>query len=309
MQGAKYNVFHDFSFESKIIETKKGKVEYYLSEEGSTKPVVLCFHGGIGGVDQGVILLDWVDKSKYRILSVSRPGFLLTPLESGKTIEEQAELFAALLDELKIEKAVVVSASAGGPPCYTFASKFPEKTLGLISIDSVSGYYDIPEAAGAVAEKIFTTNIGQKLLNFIEDKKPEWFAKELFKSSGIFSAKQMKEHIEYLIHNETALKFLKAFSNSMNPYTPRKIGTENDIEYYRNLTHIDMKDIKCPTLIIHGTHDGDVLFSDGVYAYEHIKNAEKYWIEEGSHLGFWLNKNADAAQKTASDFLDSIFNK
>jgi hypothetical protein len=42
-------------------------------------------------------------------------------------------------------------------------------------------------------------------------------------------------------------------------------------------------------LVVHGTDDTDVAFYDGVYAYEHAPGAERFWIEEGSHLGFWLN--------------------
>jgi len=31
-----------------------------------------------------------------------------------------------------------------------------------------------------------------------------------------------------------------------------------------------------------------VMFHHGVYAHECIPGAERVWIEEGSHLGFWL---------------------
>ena len=57
-------------------------------------------------------------------------------------------------------------------------------------------------------------------------------------------------------------------------------------------------------MIIHGTHDADVKFYDGVYAYEQIPNAERFWIEEGSHLGFWLSPNAASAQEAARKFLE-----
>ena len=39
-------------------------------------------------------------------------------------------------------------------------------------------------------------------------------------------------------------------------------------------TYISTEKIKVPTLIIHGTHDADVKFYDGVYAYENIKDAK-----------------------------------
>ncbi|MCX6234245.1 MAG: hypothetical protein NT175_05905 [Bacteroidetes bacterium] len=59
MKGAKYQIFEDVSIESKLVETKQGKVEYFLTDENNKeKPVVMCSHGGIGGVDQSRLMLD-----------------------------------------------------------------------------------------------------------------------------------------------------------------------------------------------------------------------------------------------------------
>jgi hypothetical protein len=41
-----------------------------------------------------------------------------------------------------------------------------------------------------------------------------------------------------------------------------------------------------------------------VYAHERIPKAERFWIEEGSHLGFWLSPHAAQAQGAAREFLD-----
>jgi hypothetical protein len=77
-------------------------VEFDLT--GGEGSVVLSSHGGIGGVDQARVMLGWLDPTHYRLLSVSRPGYLNTPLASGQSFEEQADLFAALLDALGIER-------------------------------------------------------------------------------------------------------------------------------------------------------------------------------------------------------------
>jgi len=71
----------------------------------------------------------------------------------------------------------------------------------------------------------------------------------------------------------------------------------------RTLSHLPVEEITCPTLVVHGTHDADVKFYDGVYAYEHIPGAERFWIEEGSHLCFWINPKSKEAQAYALDFL------
>lgn len=307
MKGAKYEILNDMVIESEVIETKKGSIEiYFPDKESKDKPVILSSHGGIGGVDQSWLLMDWLDREKYRLLGVSRPGYLLTPLESGKGIEDQADLFAAVLDNFGIDKVVIISASAGGPPAYTFAMKYPGRTHGLIAIDSVSGYYDMPETVDAISEAFFTSNMGQKLLKNIGEKKPEWFASQIFKSEAYFTKEQLKKHIEYVTTDNDAKKFIQGFMNTMNPYKPRKAGTENDMALYKDLTHLEVEKIDVPTLIVHGTHDADVKFYDGVYAYENIKNARRYWIEEGSHLSFWLNEDARNAQKYANEFIEDV---
>jgi len=285
-----------------IAETEKGKVEYHLSEGDG--PVIFVSHGGLGGLDQARVMVDWIDETKYRLLCPSRPGYLGTPLESGKTIEEQADLFAALLDVLKIDKVAIVTASAGGPPGYVFAIRHPERIWALIAIDSVSGYYDMPETAGAIAQAIFMTNIGQRILKRIEETKPDLFLKQIFQAEAYFTKEQVKRHIDYVLNSPKALAFMKGFMNTMFPYKHRKVGTDNDMEQYRQLTHLPIEKVQCPSLIIHGTHDADVKFYDGVYAYEHIPRCGRYWIEEGSHLGFWLSPNAQEAQEVAAKFLN-----
>jgi pimeloyl-ACP methyl ester carboxylesterase len=287
--------------EPKIIETARGPVE--LADTGGTGPAVLCSHGGIGGVDQARILLAWLDPAEYRLLCPSRPGYLGTPLESGPSIEDQADLFAALLDALGVERAAVVAASSGGPPGYVFALRHPERVWALVAIDAVSGYYDMPETAGPIAQAIFTTSWGQKLVQKIGEKKPEWFLRQLLAAEAYFTKAQIKAHIDYVLGSPEALDFMRAFMNTMNPYTPRKAGTDNDMALYRELTHLPVEKISRPTLVVHGTHDADVKLYDGVYVHEHVPDSERFWIEEGSHLGFWLSPHYGQAQQAARDFL------
>jgi pimeloyl-ACP methyl ester carboxylesterase len=284
----------------KIIETKCGKIEIDLTEgEG---PVLMGLHGGLGGIDQCRAAIDFAAKD-FRLLSLSRPGFLGTPLESGKSLEEQADLFAAALDELGIDKVAVFSISAGGLTAYTFAARHPERVWALITADSISGYYDMPETAGPVTQMIFLSDPGQKILQKMTKAKPDAFIKEIFKSEAYYTKEQMKKHLDFVLNDPYARDFVTAFMNTMYPYKPRKAGTMNDIDISRTISHLPVEMIKCPVLVVHGTHDADVKFYDGVYAYEHIENAEKIWIEEGSHLCFWINPKSKEAQEQAIAFL------
>lgn len=285
----------------RIVELKRGKVEYDLTEGDG--PVVLSLHGGLGGVDQARVIAGFVKTDEFRVLAVSRPGFCGTPLQTAPTLETQADMFAELLDALGIEKVSVVSASAGGPPGYVFAIRHPDRVRSLIAIDSVSGYYDMPESAGPLTQIVFLSDTGQKLIKWFSEKNIKTYIKQMFAAEGYFTKQQMEAHIDYVVRNPERLAYVRGFMETTMPYSIRKEGTENDMKLYRTLTHLEVEKIQCPCYIFHGTHDADVKLYDGVYVYEYAPNTKRMWIEEGSHFAFWLSKHAEEAQNAAMAFL------
>jgi pimeloyl-ACP methyl ester carboxylesterase len=284
-----------------VIETAAGRVEFDLT--AGKGPVVLASHGGVGGVDQARLLLNWLDPAQYRLLSLSRPGYLGTPLASGPSIEAQADLFAALLDTLGVERAAVVAFSSGGPPAYLFAARHPDRVWALLAIASVNRYHDMPETAGPITQAIFMSAWGQKLMQLITRKKPAWMLQQLFQAESYLTRQQIQAQTDFILGAPEALAFARAFMGTLSPYKLRKAGTDNDTALYRQLTDLPLEQVRCPALIVHGTHDADVKFHHGVYAHEHIGGAERFWIEEGSHLGFWLSPHAVEAQAAAHAFL------
>ena len=73
-----------------MIETRLGRVECAVSGEG---PAILLLHGAMGGCDQSLLLgRSALGNSGFRFIAVSRPGYLGTPLASGKAPEHQADL-------------------------------------------------------------------------------------------------------------------------------------------------------------------------------------------------------------------------
>lgn len=115
----------------KIVCTPRGEVEYAVV--GSGLPL-LVLHGAPAGYDQSLARLRAMPAATLTTMTiaVSRPGFLGTPLSSGSTHAEQADLFAALLDELEIDRVVVIASSSGGRAGLQFAMRHPDRTIGLI---------------------------------------------------------------------------------------------------------------------------------------------------------------------------------
>lgn len=126
----------------KRVTTACGAVE--VADSGSG-PALLVLHGTPGGWQQGRLIGAQLTEQS-RVLLVSRPGYGRTPLRSGRSPQEQAALYAALLDVLDIDRAVVLAISGGGPSAYAFAAQHPERCAGLLLCCGLSGHLMTPPA-------------------------------------------------------------------------------------------------------------------------------------------------------------------
>lgn len=72
------------------------------------------------------------DLGEHRLLFISRPGYGRTPVASGRTYDEQADLIAALLDTTNVERAICFGVSGGGPAAARFAVRHGERTDAVV---------------------------------------------------------------------------------------------------------------------------------------------------------------------------------
>src|SRR6185436_946748 len=113
---------------SRIAATACGPIEYAEMGEG---PAVLLVHGAGGGFDQGIEFAGELARSGYRVIAMSRFGYLRTPLPADATPPAQADAHACLLDALGIQRASIAGVSAGAPSSMQFAIRYPERTRAL----------------------------------------------------------------------------------------------------------------------------------------------------------------------------------
>jgi pimeloyl-ACP methyl ester carboxylesterase len=116
---------------SQVIETACGPIEYALVGEGYP---VLVVHGAMGGFDAGLMLAKPVMDAGFQIISVSRFGYLRSPLPANANLNLQADAYACLLDTLGIQQVAVLTASGGANSSIRFAAAYPERTSALIMI-------------------------------------------------------------------------------------------------------------------------------------------------------------------------------
>ena len=113
------------------MPTSRGLIEYATLGDGE-EPAVLVIHGTPGGYDQGLMMALRIGPWSLHVIAPSRPGYLGTALDVGKTPRDQADAYADLLDALSISRAAIVALSGGGPSSIQFAAHHPERCAALV---------------------------------------------------------------------------------------------------------------------------------------------------------------------------------
>jgi pimeloyl-ACP methyl ester carboxylesterase len=114
-----------------VIQTRAGPIELGVSD--GQRPL-LMIHGTGGGFDQGLHFAQRLTAAGWRVIAPSRFGYLRSPFPADASSAAQADAFAALLDELGIERLPVLGGSAGALSALQFALRYPGRCSALVPI-------------------------------------------------------------------------------------------------------------------------------------------------------------------------------
>ncbi|MFZ2103436.1 MAG: alpha/beta hydrolase [Oricola sp.] len=123
--------------------TVNGTRMHYVLERASADadlPPVVFLHGASGNLADQMLAFRERLSGRADLLFVDRPGHGWSSRgpKSNELPDGQAATIAALLDELGIEKAIVVGHSFGGAIAASFTLNHPEKTVGTLFLSAVS---------------------------------------------------------------------------------------------------------------------------------------------------------------------------
>ncbi len=251
--------------QSQVIETARGPVEVAICGEG---PAVVVMHGALGGFDRGMVYS--FPELGFKFICPSRPGYLRTPLETGTTFEEQADLLAALLDALGIEKAAVMACSAGGPPSVYFASRYPQRCWALVMGNAMTGpIKGVNTLIEPVAKMFFDW---------------DWFTWFGVNRAVLYL---LSPNLGFqTINNREKQAHVVAMLRSMYPTSLRKAGFLNDFYQFQHTSDYPLDQVKAPTMVIHGTADMVVPYRQGETSAEQIPDNQFLSVPGGTHLCF-----------------------
>jgi pimeloyl-ACP methyl ester carboxylesterase len=284
------------SADSEIVETRCGSIEYGLVGDG---PSVLAVHGAGGGFDQGLEIARPLVQSGFRVVAMSRFGYLRTPLPVDASPAAQADAHACLLDALDIQRAAVVGASAGAPSSVQFALRHPERTAALVLL--VPAAYPcrieqradgaVPSRTSAAAKVLFDTSLKSDFLFWVAPKvaRNTMLQAILGTPPAVLqnaSAKERARIAQVLDH--------------IQPLSKRRLGLLNDASIIRSLPRYELERITAPALILgvadclYGTYAG------ACYSAEHIPGARLISYANGGHL--WVGHQREVMNEIV-DFL------
>ena len=261
------------------IKTSKGEIEYTLL--GIGKPILIVVGGHTNCKE--TIFHKGLDPNKFCFITPSRPGYGLTPLtDQNKTPKGTSDLFVALLDELKIETAIVVGISAGGLTALEIAANYPDRVESLVLMSALTKKWFVE------TDKLYK---GAKIIFAPGIERYTWFLyRSFFKLFPKFMAKTMfKELSKYrpIEFSKDEIHELKQMTIIMRSYK----GFDNDLD--QNIDQEILKQINCPTLILHSNFDNAVDISHAENANINIKNSKMATFN--NHWGhlLWLGKDDD----------------
>jgi pimeloyl-ACP methyl ester carboxylesterase len=281
------------------VGTPLGPVEVARLGAG---PPVMVIHGTPGGSDSSVAMGRFLADAGFEVIAPSRPGYLGTPLDDRRSIDDQAELLAALLDTLGLERAGLLTWSGGGPSGYRLAVRHPDRVCALVAFAAVSRSYAEPKES--LEERLLMkTGAGNWLLRFLAVHARKDMVTQTLKAEGNLSRDELKDLVAEALRDDRTLEVVLAMANVVGDYAHRRAGMENDWARFAEIESLELENVKARTLVINGTADSDVPPQHSDYAAARIPGAEQLVMERGTHLSLFVHPDSAAAQARAVETL------
>ena len=255
------------------------RTRFWYTESGQGHPVI-CMHGN--GLNRDM----WrhfvpVLSQNYRAIvyelrgmgeseTVGKPG-------QKVTIQDHANDLAAIMDELKIEKAAIVAHALGGFVSMLFAAQHPERVSAMVVFCTSA---KIESEANQAFPRWVETAEKEGMSPLIDKAMERWFS-ESFRAA----------------HPEIIDLYRKMVA--ANPPMGYAANCRGIIEY-------DIRDelhrIQCPTLVIAGEQDQPTPLKDHEFIVERIPASRLVVVPDASHTV--SEEQVDVFNKTVLEFLD-----
>ena len=289
---------------SEIAETKKGRIEYVDRGEG---PTLLVFHDAPGGYDQAMLLGSYFADEQFHLVAPSRPGYLRTPLTTGRSLAEQADSMAALLETMGISRVAVVASSFGAPAAIHFAGRYPDKVWALVLVTPATKISGTEEKGsrndvGQLVDERLQGDFGAWLAVKTLQKDPRKLLVGMVQAENDTTQAEREALVDYVLDQFDQREWFESLIGTFVPPSAREAGVRNDLQQLRTSSELPLEQIVVPTLIVHGTADKLIPISGSDTMATRIPGAILDRINGAGHL-LELGPTAAEVQSKVLEFL------
>jgi pimeloyl-ACP methyl ester carboxylesterase len=271
-----------------------GSLDLYLA--GPPGGSVLLFHSGTPGVPIPYApMIAHAAERGLRYVAYSRPGYGSSTRNPGRTVGDDADNAATVLDHVGAATAVTIGWSGGGPHALAAAALLPDRIRAVSTISGVAAYpaegIDFLEGMGAENLEEFNAALEspEALIVFKERNWPifrDVTAAECADSFGdliddVDRGALTGEFAEYI-----AASFREALRESY-------WGWFDDDMAIIHPWGFDFEQIRVPVHIWQGRHDRMVPYSHGQWLASHIPTAVPHLFDDEGHLSLGVTRFGD----------------
>jgi len=258
---------------------------------------VLVLHGTPGGIDGAGIMARFLPSDSFRVVTLSRPGYLGTRLDrQHASLDDEADRYAALLDRLGIERVAVLAWSGGGPAAYRFAVRHPHRVRSLVVAAGLSGRWAPPHVAPL--EWVVTHSaVGAALARAAARIAPGAVISVAEAGVSSLRGRALREHVQGVLADPVRRAFVLDLATTGNTSGRHRPGWDNDVRNLGAVDDLGLSAIRTPTLLVHGDADTDVDPSHSARAAAEVPDAELLTLPGGTHFALWAHRDAEALQE------------
>ncbi len=249
-------------------------------------PVLLFCHGTPGASVQYGRYARGAAARGMRLVTWSRPGYGASSRRAGRSIADDTDDVAAVLDHLRAETCVIAGWSGGGPHALAAGALLPDRVRGVLCIAGVAPYdaEGVDFLAGMGEENVVEFGEALKgeaaLRAWLDDVRPELVdltAADVVASLDtllppVDEAALTGEFADYL-----AAEFRQAVSRGMDGWL------DDDLAFTRPWG-FDLGAIAVPTYLWQGSEDLMVPFAHGQWLAERIPGVTAHLEPGEGHL-------------------------
>jgi 2-hydroxy-6-oxonona-2,4-dienedioate hydrolase len=279
---------------SRIAQTPCGPIEYAVVGEGSP---VLVVHGASGGIDQGMDAASSLANTGFRVIAMSRFGYLRTALPADASPAAQADAHASLLDALGLERGAIIGASAGAPSTVQFALRHPGRCSALVLL--VPALFTARPGGGPPVkvptwtEFLFDTALRSDFFF--------WASIRMAHTTLVGAILATPPEVLRNADTEEQARAAQMLEHTL-PVSARRLGLVNDARIVLSLPPYDLESISVPTLVIAVADDRFGLYGTARRVAERIPGARFVGYPTGGHV--WVGHHREMLAEVAA-FLKS----